>query len=69
LELVKSADVAVLVLGNDKSQEHEGIDRPDTALPGQQESFAAKVLALGKPTVLVLSNGGALAIDALLAGK
>ena len=67
LELVRAADVAVLVLGNDKSQEHEGIDRPDINLPGQQESFARQVFALGKPTVLVLSNGGAVAIDNLVA--
>jgi len=66
MELVMAADVVILVLGNDKSQEHESIDRPDTALPGQQELFGARVLAAGKPTILVLSNGGALAIDHLL---
>jgi len=65
----KSADVVVLALGNDRSQEHEGIDRPDTALPGLQESFALQVLeAIGaKPSILVLVNGGALAIDKLVA--
>ena len=44
------------------------MDRVDTALPGQQEPFAKAVLALGKPVVLVLCNGGALAIDALMTG-
>eukprot|EP00443_Scrippsiella_acuminata_P015208 CAMPEP_0115234328 /NCGR_PEP_ID=MMETSP0270-20121206/34737_1 /TAXON_ID=71861 /ORGANISM="Scrippsiella trochoidea, Strain CCMP3099" /LENGTH=774 /DNA_ID=CAMNT_0002649073 /DNA_START=30 /DNA_END=2354 /DNA_ORIENTATION=+ len=61
-----SADVVVMALGNDKSIEHEGLDRADTALPGLQELFAEKVLALGKPTVLVLTNGGALAIDGIM---
>merc|ERR1719469_1552458 len=69
MELVKAADAVVLVLGNDKTQEHEGIDRPDTPLPGQQEAFAAKVLAAGKPTALLLSNGGALAVDNILNGQ
>jgi hypothetical protein len=66
----EAADVVVLVLGNDRTQEHEGIDRPDTALPGLQESFALQVLAAVGPdtrTVLVMVNGGALAIDALVA--
>lgn len=66
LALAQDSDVIVLVLGNDKSQEHEGIDRSDTALLGRQESFAHSVLALGKPTVLVLTNGGAIAIDSLV---
>jgi hypothetical protein len=68
LALGSKAQVIVLVLGIDRSIEHEGIDRTDTALPGLQEPFAKQVLALGKPVVLVLCNGGALAIDDLIAG-
>ena len=68
LNAVKASDVAVLVLGNDRTQEHEGIDRPDINLPGLQSDFARQVLALGKPTLLVLSNGGAVAIDELVEG-
>jgi hypothetical protein len=34
ITLVKDADIAVLVLGNDRSVEHEGLDRPDTVLSG-----------------------------------
>ena len=68
LNLVKKADVAVLVLGNDRTQEHEGIDRPDINLPGLQSNFARQVLAAGKPTILILSNGGAVAIDELIGG-
>ena len=65
LELARGADVVVLALGIDKSIEKEGTDRDDTALPGLQEPFAKQVLALDKPTVLLLTNGGALAIDNL----
>ena len=64
----RDADMVVLALGIDKSQEGEGHDRPNIALPGLQSEFAEKVLALRKPTVLVLTNGGPLAIDALVAG-
>jgi len=68
LDYAKSSDVVVLVMGNDKTQEHEAKDRPDTALPGLQEDFIKQVYALGKPTVLVITNGGALAIDDLIDG-
>ena len=68
LALVAAADVAILVVGINHTVEHEGVDRDDTALPGQQEPFAQQVLALGKPTVMVMANGGALAIDALVDG-
>lgn len=66
--LAKDADVVVLALGIDRSIEHEGQDRVNITLPGLQEPFAQQVLALGKPTVLVLTNGGALAIDTLMTG-
>ena len=69
LKLAKMADVIVLALGIDKTVEHEGIDRQSIELPGLQASFAKAVFALGKPTVLVLTNGGPLAIDDLIDGK
>jgi hypothetical protein len=65
LQIAKAADAVVLVLGIDKSVEREGTDRIDTALPPLQEGFAHQILALNKPTVLVLTNGGALVIDSL----
>ncbi len=66
LAAAAAADVVILVLGNDRTQEHETLDRTDTALPGLQEPFALDVLALHKPVVIVLTNGGALAIDNLV---
>ena len=50
----------------DKTIEHEGHDRPTIGLPGQQENLAKQVLATNKPVVLVLNNGGPLAIDDLI---
>ena len=47
-------------------QEHEGIDRPSNALAGLQSQFAEAVLALKKPTLLLMANGGTLAIEQLV---
>lgn len=68
LNLAKAADVVVLAMGIDHSIEHEGIDRVNISLPGLQVPFVQQVLAVGKPTVLVIMNGGALAIDGLIDG-
>ena len=59
-----STSVRHVGIGN--QQEHEGIDRHDTLLPGLQGSFAQQVLALGKPTTVVLINGGIVSIDSLV---
>ena len=65
LAAVQAAQQVVLMLGIGNGDEHEGHDRTSTTLPGVQEAFAQKVLALGKPTVLVLVNGGIVSIDSL----
>ena len=59
----------MLALGIDKSIEHEGVDRDQLTLPGMQQPFAEMVLKLRKPTVLVLTNGGELAVDELVADR
>ena len=69
---VKDADITVLCLGttaqNDEGPAvaHEGSDRGDFALPGSQQELASAVLAEGKPSILILVNGGIVAIDSLL---
>jgi len=68
LKLAEEADYVVLCVGIDNTEEHEGLDREDTALPGVQEEFAQAVLATGAPTIMVLVNGGTLAIDNLVDG-
>lgn len=67
ISAAREADIVVLVIGNDRTQEHEGHDRPDTALPGLQADLAKQITALKKPLLLLMSNGGALAIDNLVA--
>ena len=61
----KAADTVVMVLGIGQQQEREGQDRYNTTLPGLQTELAEQVLALGKPTVLVLIHGGAMSLGPL----
>jgi hypothetical protein len=61
----RAADYVVLCLGIDQSIEREGFDRVEITLPGVQEEFAKMVISIGKPTVIVLVNGGIVAIDNL----
>ena len=69
LALVDGADVAVLVIGDDHSVEHEGHDVADITLPGIQEKFAQQVLSRNKPTVLVLLGNDGTGIDDLVSGS
>jgi len=73
LEIARWADVVVLTMGLSPLLEGEempvdlpgfrGGDRTDLALPRPQEELMKKVAAVGKPTVLVLHSGSAVAIN------
>ena len=73
LEAAKKSDVVVLCLGLSPSIEGEEMpvllegfdkgDRSEITLPKTQIELMKKVQALGKPTVLVLMNGSALAVN------
>ena len=70
-EVAKKAETVILCLGLTPNLEGEempvrvegflGGDRTDIALPRPQEELLRRIYALGKPTVLVLLNGGAIA--------
>ena len=72
LEVARKADVVVLVLGLSPQLEGEempididgfaGGDRTDITLPAPQERLLRSIHALGKPVVLVLAGGSALAV-------
>ncbi len=62
VKLVKSADVTVLVIGEDYDLSGESRSRSDLELPASQLELARRVLATGKPVVVVLANGRPLAI-------
>ena len=51
------------MLGLNLTIEDEGLDRHNISLPGVQEELAQAIIAIGKPTVVVLINGGIIAID------
>jgi len=59
------ADLVVLVASNAKDGGGEGHDRDSIALAADQQAVITAVLATGKPAVLVLVNGGVIAIDGL----
>ncbi len=73
LEVARQADVIIAVMGLSPRLEGEempiqiegfvGGDRTDIALPEPQERLLKRLHALGKPLVLVLLNGSALAIE------
>lgn len=52
-----------MVVGLDTSVEAEGKDRTTITLPGKQDDLFKAILATGKPTVVVLIHGGAIAIE------
>ncbi|MBX3118507.1 MAG: glycoside hydrolase family 3 C-terminal domain-containing protein [Fimbriimonadaceae bacterium] len=54
----KNADVVVLALGISPRIEEEELDRLDIGLPAIQQRLMKEIVKLGKPTVLVLLNGG-----------
>ena len=70
---VKSADVAVVIAGLSPDLEGEALsmqvpgfvggDRTDIALPLPQQRLLAALKATGKPIVLVLTSGSAVAVD------
>ena len=54
IDLVKQADVAVLVLGEAQNMSGERASRLSLTLPGRQEELLEAAVATGKPVVLVL---------------
>ena len=73
LQAARQADAVVLVLGLSPRLEGEemrvpvdgfrGGDRVDLGLPATQQQLMEEIAALGKPVVLVLLNGSALAVN------
>ncbi|WP_019996305.1 glycoside hydrolase family 3 N-terminal domain-containing protein [Aureimonas ureilytica] len=62
LELARAADLVILAIGEARDMSGEAASRTGLDLPGDQANFARAVLALGRPTVVVLSSGRPLAV-------
>ena len=65
ISAAKESDVVIAALGLDLSIEAEGLDRHTITLPAGQLELLAQLQATGKPVVLVLVNGGALALESI----
>lgn len=63
VEATKKADVVVLSLGEAQSMSGEAQSRTDIIVPKAQQQLAEAVAAVGKPVVVVLRNGRALALE------
>ena len=59
------SDYTILVIGSSSLQEAEGTDKNTTDISTPQLQLARAILSLGRPTVILLVNGGALSIDEL----
>ncbi|EEY65047.1 glycoside hydrolase, putative [Phytophthora infestans T30-4] len=66
VKVTQEADAVVLFLGIDTSIEEEVNDRNDIKLPSIQMQLLQRVRAVGKPTVVVLINGGVLGAEDLI---
>lgn len=64
VEAAGNADRIVLVLGITSAEETEQNDRTSIDLPAVQHQLALQIIALGKPVIVVLINGGMVAIEA-----
>ena len=71
VQTAKKADMIVMVLGGNEQTSREGWadthlgDRDSLDLVGQQEDLARAILALHKPTVVILLNGRPLSVNYL----
>ena len=63
VKITKEADLAVVVLGLSQRLEGEGGDRQNIELPEQQHALLKAVKGVGKPVILVLNAGSALAVN------
>jgi beta-glucosidase len=62
-QVAKDSDVAIVFVGLNGSQEGEGHDRSAIELPDTQEALVRSIIATGKPVVVVLTSGSAVAIN------
>ncbi|AYF75922.1 alpha/beta fold hydrolase [Nocardia yunnanensis] len=57
VELARTSEVAVVVVGTTEQIESEGYDRTTLALPGRQDELVAAVAAVNPRTIVVVNSG------------
>lgn len=65
LRIASESDVIVAAMGENLYLCGEGRKRDDIRLPGEQEEFVKKLVATGKPVVLVIFGGRAMVLNGL----
>ena len=63
----RAADTVVLAIGEDSGMSGEAQSRTEIVLPAPQQALAEAVAATGKPIVVVLKHGRALALEGAVA--
>ncbi|HEY6048895.1 MAG TPA: glycoside hydrolase family 3 N-terminal domain-containing protein [Sphingomicrobium sp.] len=67
LAAAKAADVVILAIGEDAGMSGEAQSRTEIVVPPPQQALAEVVATAGKPTVVVLKHGRALALEGAVA--
>jgi beta-glucosidase len=62
-KVAKDSDVVIVCVGLNGSLEGEGRDRTAIELPETEENLVKSMIATGKPVVVVLTSGSALAVN------
>ncbi|WP_067688627.1 beta-glucosidase [Nocardia jejuensis] len=57
VELARTSEIAVVVVGTTEQIESEGFDRTDLRLPGRQDELVAAVAAVNPRTIVVVNSG------------
>jgi beta-glucosidase len=57
VQVASECDVIIAAMGENRYLCGEGRDRADVRLPGEQEAFVKRLIATGKPVVLILFGG------------
>jgi beta-glucosidase len=63
----RQADVVLLAIGESQNMSGEAQSRTEIVIPAPQRQLAEAVAAVGKPMVVILKNGRALALDGAVA--
>ena len=63
VEAAKKADVVILAIGEGENMSGEAQSRTDIIVPAPQQALAEAVAATGKPVVIILRHGRALALS------
>jgi beta-glucosidase len=62
-KVVNDSEIAIVFVGLNSQLEGENTDRKDIELPEPQEKLIEAAIATGKPTIVVLTGGSAIAAD------